>query len=82
MYKGIHSEVTSITRFDENSDLRTTYLGNIDTTRASEIKADETFPISEQGCMIGKIIRWNRMSYTIGYWSKQIIYVQVTLFVM
>ena len=82
MYERIQSEVISTTRFDENSDLSTTYLGKIDTTTAGKIKADDTFPISEKGYMIGKIIRWSRMSDTIGYWSKQIIYVYVTLFVM
>ena len=39
MYKKIQSEVISTTRFDENSDLRITYLGRIDITRTSKIKA-------------------------------------------
>ena len=56
MYEGIQPEVISTTRFDENSDLSTTYLGSIDTTRASKIKAEETFPISEQGYTIGKLL--------------------------
>ena len=47
------SEVMSTTRFDKKSDLSTTYLGKIDTTRACKIKAEETFPISEQGYTIG-----------------------------
>ena len=47
MYKGIQSEVISTTRFDENLDLSTRYLSRIDTTRASRIKAEERFPISE-----------------------------------
>ena len=46
----------STTRFDENSDLSTTYLGRIDITRASKIKAEETFSISEQGYIIGKLL--------------------------
>ena len=41
MYDGIQSEVIRTTRFDENSDLSTTYLGKIDITRASKIKAEE-----------------------------------------
>ena len=45
MYERIQSEVISTTRFDENSDLSTTYLGRIDTTRASMNKAEERFPI-------------------------------------
>ena len=55
MYKGIQSEVISTTRFHENSDLSATYLGRIDTARASQIKAEEEFPISE-GYMIGKLL--------------------------
>ena len=56
MYKGVQSKVISTTRFDENSDLRMTYLGRIDMTRASKIKAKEKFPISEQRYMVGKLL--------------------------
>ena len=38
MYEGVKSEVLSTTKFDENSDLNTMYLGRIDITRASKIK--------------------------------------------
>ena len=41
MYEGVQSEVFSTSRFDENSDLSATYLGGIDMTRASTIKAEE-----------------------------------------
>ena len=30
MYEGIHSEILSTTRFDENSDLSTTYLRKVE----------------------------------------------------
>ena len=33
MYEGDQSEVISTARFDVNSDLSTTYLGRVDTTR-------------------------------------------------
>ena len=56
MYKGIQSEVISTTRFDENLDLSTTYLGQVDTTRVSKIKVKERFPISEQGYTVGKLL--------------------------
>ena len=52
MYWGIQSEVITTNRFDKNSD----YLGRIDTTRTSKSKAEETFPISEQGYMIAKLL--------------------------
>ena len=63
MCEVIQSEVISTTRFDENSDLSTTYLGKIHTTRASKIKAEERFPISEQGYKIGKLL--DRTEYQI-----------------
>ena len=43
------------TKFDENSDLSTTYLGRINMTRLDKIKAEERFPISEQGYTVGKL---------------------------
>ena len=33
VYEGIQSEILSTTRFDENSDLSTTYLGKVDTSK-------------------------------------------------
>ena len=56
MYKGIQSEVIIITRYDENSDLSKIYLGRADLTRASKIKAEENFPISEKRYTIGKLL--------------------------
>ena len=56
IYEGIQSEILSTTRFDENSDLSTTYIGRLDTTRASKIKAEEMFPISKHGYTVGKLL--------------------------
>ena len=56
MYEGIQSEILSSTRFDENSDLSTTYLGKADRSKNNKIKAEESFPISEQGYTIGKLL--------------------------
>ena len=56
LYEGIQSEILSTTRFDENSDLSTTYLGRIDMIKKSQIKAEESFPISEQGYTMGKLL--------------------------
>ena len=49
VYEGIQSEILSTTRFDENTDLSTTYLGNADRSKNNKIKAEESFPISGQG---------------------------------
>ena len=53
MYEGIQSEILSTTRFDENSDLSTAYLGKVDKSKNNEIKAEESFPILEQGYTMG-----------------------------
>ena len=47
IYEGIHSEIVSSNRFDENSDLSTTYLGRVDKENQPKLKAEESFPISE-----------------------------------
>ena len=56
MYEGIESEILSTTGFDENSDLSTTYLGKADRSKNNKIKAEESFPISEQGYTMGKLL--------------------------
>ena len=55
-YKGVKSEILSNTRFDENSDLSTTYLGRINVLRENKITTEEKFLISEQGYTTGKLL--------------------------
>ena len=43
-------------RFDENSNLSTTYLGKSDRSKNDKIKVEESFPISEQGYTLGKLL--------------------------
>ena len=40
VYEGIQSEIVSATRFDENSDLSTTYLGRIDKENKNKLRAE------------------------------------------
>ena len=56
VYEGIQSEIVNTTRFDENSDLSNTYLGKSDKTRNDKLMAEESFPISEHGYMLGKLL--------------------------
>ena len=42
-YEGIQSEISQVTRLDENTDLSTTYLGKRGQTRKSVIRAEESF---------------------------------------
>ena len=56
VYEGIQSEVVDTTRFDENSDLSTTYLGRLDRAKSDKFKAEASFPISEQVYTLGKLL--------------------------
>ena len=49
VYKGIQSEILNTTRFDENSDLSTTYLGKSGRSKNDKLKAEESFPIADHG---------------------------------
>ena len=56
VYDNIYAEVVTTSRFDENVDLSTTYLGRIDMKKEEVMKAEESFPISEQGFVMGKLM--------------------------
>ena len=55
LYEGIHSETVSSIRFDENSNLSTTYLGRVD-KKDQWLKAEESFTISEHGYTLGRLL--------------------------
>ena len=57
VYEDVFAKVVTTNRFDENVDLSTTYLGKIDMKREDIMKAEESFPISEQGFVIGKVLK-------------------------
>ena len=56
VYKGIKSEIVRATRYDENSDLSTTYLGRTDKESKNKLRAEESFPISEHGYTSGRLL--------------------------
>ena len=56
IYEGIHSEVVSSNKFDENSDMSTTHLGRIGKEIQHKLKAEESFPISEHGYTLGRLL--------------------------
>ena len=56
VYKGVYAEIVSSDRFDKDTDLSTTYLGQLDMTRNMEVKAEENFPITSCGYTQGKLI--------------------------
>ena len=55
-YEGVKTEIVDTTRFDENSDLSTTYLGRIDMTQDKDVMVEQRFPISKSGYTVGKLM--------------------------
>ena len=55
IYEGIHSDIVSSNRFNENSDISTTYLGKTENNK-DKLKAEESFPISENGYNLGRLL--------------------------
>ena len=47
--EGVYAEVVSTNRFDENSDLSTTYLGQVNMSRDTEVRAEKRFPTTARG---------------------------------
>ena len=57
VYEGIQSDIVSASRFDENSDISTTYLGKIEHKEGQDkLKAEESFAISENGYTLGRLL--------------------------
>ena len=54
VYDGMYAEMVYVNKFNENSDLSMTYLGQTKMTRDTKIKAEERFPITGQGFASGK----------------------------
>ena len=80
VYDDIYAEVVIASRFDENIDLSTTYLGRIDMKRDEVMKAEESFLISEQGFIIGKLMKGVTSSGKLGTegqhghtWNKEVL---------
>ena len=57
IYEGIQLDIVSSSRFDENSNISTTYLGKIGQEESQDkLKAEESFPISESGYTLGRLL--------------------------
>ena len=56
MYEGVYPEVISTDRFDEDTNLSTTYLGQVDMERDTEVKAEESFPMTARGYTKGQLL--------------------------
>ena len=55
-YECVYAEVISTDRFDEDTHLNTTYLGQVDMTRNTEVNAEESFPITVSSYTKGQLL--------------------------
>ena len=56
VYEGVYVEVISTDKFDEDTDISTTYLGQVDMARDTEVKAEESFPMTDRGYTRGQLL--------------------------
>ena len=56
VYDGVYVEVISTNRYDEDTDLSTTYLGQADMSRKTEVKAEESFAMNAAGHTRGELL--------------------------
>ena len=56
VYEGVYMEVISTDKFDEDTDINTTYLGQVDMARNTEVKAEENFPMTARGYTRGQLL--------------------------
>ena len=50
-YEGVYAEMVYANKFNDNSDLSMTYLGQTKVTRDKKIRAEKRFPITSQGLL-------------------------------
>ena len=56
MYEGVYTYVISTDKFDENTDISITYLGQVDMTRNTEVEAKENFPMAARDYTRGQLL--------------------------
>ena len=56
VYVGVYAEVVNTNRFDEDTDLSTTYLGQVGMSRKTEVKAEESFAMNATGHTRGELL--------------------------
>ena len=82
VYEGIQLEIVNTTRFNENSDLSMPYLGRLNKARNYRLKAEESFPISEHGYTIGKLLDGTECQLLLDTGASKSFYVKIILHAM
>ena len=80
VYEGIQSDVVSSSRFDENADISTTYLGKIECKEGQDkLKAEESFPISENGYTLGRLLDGTKCHLLLDMGPSKSFHVKIIL---
>ena len=66
VYEGVYAEIVSTNCFDEDTDLSTTYLGQVNMSRDIEVRAEERFPITARGYTRGELLDGTDCGILIG----------------
>ena len=82
VYEGVYAEMVYASKFNEDSDLSTMYLGQTKMTRDAKIKAEERFPITGQGFASGKLLDGMECQILFRHRYYKIIHVEILLFAM
>ena len=56
VYDGVYAEVINTNRFDEDMDLSTTYLGQVNMSRKTEVRTEESFAMNAAGHTRGELL--------------------------
>ena len=82
VYEDIYAEMVYASKFDENSDLSTMYLGQTNMTRSTRIKVEERFPITGQEFASGKLLDGMECQLLLDTGATKVLYVKMVLSVM
>ena len=76
VYEDVYAEMVYAKKFNENSDLSMTYLGQTEMTRDTKIKAEERFPITDQGFASGKLLDGMECQILLDTGATKVIHVE------
>ena len=82
VYKGVYAGMVYTGRFNENSDLSMTYLGQTKMMRDTKIKAEGKISYHWSRVCFRKITGWHRMSNFVRYRCYEILHVKIVLLAM
>ena len=81
MYKGVYAEMVYANKFNENSDLRTTYLGQTKMTRDTKLEKKNDFLLLVKDLLQENYWMVQNVKF-VGHRCQQVLHVKILLFAM